>query len=310
MSMKLSVVVPVYGCPEALNPLHSRLVKTLSELTKSYEIIFVNDGCPKNSWKEIRKICSIDKKTIGINLSRNFGQLHSTNAGLNYATGDYVVLMDCDLQDRPESIKELFNEVENGYDIVFARRLNRKDSKLTLFLSKMFYKVYNSLVDGNYDGNIGNYCIAKKNILEEYNRINDNNKSFTTVLSWMGYKSKIIDIEGDERYEGKSSYTLSRKIDLAIDMLTSQSNKPLKAVVYLGIIFSIFSFIFLIFQIVKYFVYKNITEGWTSIIAAIFLMGGLTLTCLGCVGIYVGNIFNQTKGVPEYLVSEIINGKK
>lgn len=307
--MKLSIVIPVYGCPEALKPLHERLTETINKITKSYEIIFVNDGCPKNSWEEIKKVCKNDKKAIGINLSRNFGQLHSTNAGIDYATGDYVVLMDCDLQDPPEAISDLYNEINKGYDIVFARRKNRKDSKLTLLFSNLFYKVYNKLVDGYYDGGIGNFCIVKKEVVEEYKKINDKNKSFTIVLSWMGYNTKIIDIEGNERYEGKSSYNFAKKLDLAIDMLTSQSNKPLKIVVYIGILIAFVSFIYLLIQIIRYLVLKNITEGWTSIIGAIFLMGGIMLISIGCVGIYIGNIFNQTKGNPEYLIKEIINKK-
>lgn len=307
--MKISVVVPVYGCPEALKPLHNRLTNSLCKITKSYEIIFVNDGCPKNSWLEINNICKNDKKVVGINLSRNFGQLHSTNAGIDYATGEYVVLMDCDLQDQPEAIADLYSEINNGYDIVFVRRKNRKESKLTLFFSRMFYKVYNKLVDGYYDSEIGNYCIVKKEVVDEYKKIEDKNKSFTTVLSWMGYSTKTIDIECDERYEGKTSYTFSKKLDLAIDMLTSQSNKPLKIVIYMGMVIAFASFIYLLVQIIKYLVLKNITEGWTSIIGAIFLMGGIMLISIGCVGIYIGNIFNQTKGNPEYLIKEIINKK-
>lgn len=308
-NVKISVVVPVYGCPGAIKPLYERLVKTINIITKSYEIIFVNDGCPKNSWQGIKEICKNDKKVIGINLSRNFGQLHSTNAGIDYASGDYIVSIDCDLQDPPEAIFDLYNEIDKGYDVVFAKRKNRKDSKLTILFSKLFYKVYNRLVDGYYDGDIGNFCIVKKEIVEEYKKINDKNKSFTTVLSWMGYNTKIIDIESDERYEGKSSYTFSKKLDLAIDMLTSQSNKPLKIVVYIGMIIAFASFIYLLVQIVKYLVLKNITEGWTSIIGAVFLMGGIMLISIGCVGIYIGNIFNQTKGNPEYLIKEIINKK-
>lgn len=307
--MDISIVVPVYGCPEALIPLHDRLTKTIKKLKKSYEIVFVNDGCPKNSWEIIEKICKKDRKTVGINLSRNFGQIHSTNAGISYASGDYVVLMDCDLQDKPEGIENLFNEINKGYDIVFAKRINRKDSAITKLFSKIFYRIYNSLIDGNYDGDICNYCIVRRKVVDEYLKINDNNKSFTVTLSWMGFKSSVIEMDSDERFEGKSSYTFRKKIDLAIDLLTSQSNKPLKLVVYLGSIIAFISFIFLFIQIIKYYV-SDVPAGWTSIIASIFFMGGLMLLCLGGIGIYVGNIFNQTKGKPEYLIDEILNPSK
>ena len=308
--INISVVVPVYGCPEALEPLYKRIKKTIKSINKKYEIIFVNDGCPKGSWDIIKKICKKDKNVVGINLSRNFGQLHSTNAGIANAKGEHVVLMDCDLQDKPEGIVDLFVEIEKGFDIVFAKRKNRKDSKFAIITSKAFYKLYNFLVDGYYDGDICNFCIVRKKIVEKYNEIKDNNKSFTTTLAWMGYKTSFVEIEGEDRFEGKSSYTLSKKIKLAIDMLTSLSNKPLMIIAYLGVIIAFLAFLFLILQIVKFIIFRDAPEGWTSTIASIFLMGGLILVGLGGVGIYLGNIFNQTNGIPEYLIDEILNKKQ
>lgn len=307
----ISVVIPVYGCPEALKPLHERLTKTLKSITRNYEIILVNDACPKGSWEHIKEICSKDKKVIGVNLSRNFGQLHSTNAGLNISKGEYVVLMDCDLQDRPENISILYDEIKKGYDIVLSRRNDRKDSGITLWLSRQFYNVYNMFSEGTYyDGDIGNFSIARRKVVDEYNRIADHNKSFVPMLVWMGFNSKTIDLESEERYEGKSSYTLSKKIDMAIDLLTSNSIKPLKAVMKCGIVIALIAFIYLMIQVIRHFVYNDLNEGWTSIIASIFLMSGIILICLGGVGIYLGNIFNQTKGVPEYIVQEVINSRE
>ncbi len=303
----ISVVVPVYGCPEALEPLYERVSNTINKLGKSYELILVNDGCPKGSWSVIEKLCKKDKHVVGVNLSRNFGQIHSTNAGIDLTRGENVVLMDCDLQDPPEGIEDLYNALCEGYDIVFAARKNRKDSALVKFLSRSFYKVYNMFADSFYDGDIANFCIVRRKIVDEYINIKDNNKSFTTTLSWMGYKTKKIYLEAEERYEGKSSYTFSKKLDMAIDMLTSQSNKPLKAIIKVGFVIAGLSFIFLLVQVARYFIMKDLTEGWTSIIASIFLMGGLLLTCLGGVGIYVGNIFSQTKGIPGYLIAETLN---
>lgn len=305
--MKLSIVIPVYGCPEALHPLYERLIKAIKKITSDYEILLVNDCCPKGSWKIIQEICKKDKRVVGINLVRNFGQIHSTNAGLKYANGDYVVLMDCDLQDKPEGIIDLYKEINNNYDVVFSQRKNRKDAKLTIFLSKLFYKIYNLFVEGKYDGTIGNLCIVTKKVINEYNKINDNNKSFINYLFWMGFKSKTIEIESDERYSGKSSYTFTKKLNLAIETIISQSNKPLKILLKFGFCIAVVGFIFLLIQIITYFNNKDIQEGWTSIIASIFFMGGLILMCLGGTGIYVGNIFDQSKGKPEYIIDEIIN---
>ena len=305
-----SVVVPVYGCPEALETLCQRTIATINKLKKSYEIVLVNDGCPKGSWKVIERLCKENKNIVGINLSRNFGQIHSTNAGIANTKGKYVILMDCDLQDKPEGIEDLYKKIQEGYDVVFAKRKDRKDSFLAKFSSKMFYKVYNYFVDGYFDGDIANFCIVKRKVVDEYNQIKGGNKSFTPTLTWMGYKQTAIEIESEERFEGKSSYTLSKKINLAIDMLTAQSVKPLKAVIKLGIIIAGLSFVYLLIQIIKYFTLKDVPVGWTSMIASIFMMSGIILISLGGVGVYVGNVFKQTRGMPEYIIEEIVNNKK
>lgn len=307
---KISVVVPVYGCPKALPELYKRVVDVFIDLNVDYEIILVNDGCPDGSWLEIEKICSKDENVMGIDLLRNFGQIHATNAGVDYATGDYIVVMDCDLQDKPEAIKDLYNKMLEGNDVVFVKRKNRKDNVFAITMSKLFYKIYNHYVSGYYDSDICNFCIVSKKVVDEYKKINDNNKSFTTTICWLNYKTDYIVYESEKRYEGKSSYTLGKKIDLAIDMLTSQSNKPLKTLIKFGVIVSIVGFIYLISQIVLYFIQGNINEGWTSIIASIMLFGGFVLISVGAVGIYVGNIFVQTKNLPGYIIKEIKNEKR
>ena len=140
--MKLSVVIPVYGCRAALPELHRRITESVRKITNDYEIILVNDACPQNSWETIQEICSNDLHVVGIEMSRNFGQLKATLAGLDYSTGDWVVVMDCDLQDRPEEIINLYNKALEGYDFVVARRKARKDSPLKILVSKCFYSIY------------------------------------------------------------------------------------------------------------------------------------------------------------------------
>ncbi len=306
----ISVVVPVYGCPEALVPLHDRIVETVKKLKKSYEIILVNDACPKGSWEVIQKICREDKKTVGVNLSRNFGQIHSTNAGIAKSKGQYVVLMDCDLQDPPEGIEKLYQTISEGHDIVFAKRKDRKDGPVAKMFSKLFYKVYNYFVDGYFDGDIANFCIVKRKVVDEYNKISDRNKSFTTTLAWMGFDTRTIEIESEERFEGKSSYTLGKKINLAIDMITSQSNKPLKFLMFFGFVMVLISLVAILIKIIAHFMGNDAPLGWTSLLATIVFIGGIQIISIGGVGIYIGNIFNQTNGRPEYLVSTVLNDNK
>ena len=308
--MKMSVVVPVYGCPEALHPLHRRLCDTINKITNDFEIILVNDGCPKNSWEKIEEICKKDEHVIGINLSRNFGQVNATNAGLEHASGDYIVLMDCDLQDRPEAITELYEEMEKGYDIVFAARKERKDNWFVKFCSKTFYKIYNQMVEGNFNPDIANFCMVRRKIVEEYCAIPEHNKAYTTILSWMGYRTSTLEIEGDERLEGKSSYNFKRRVALAIDMLTFQSNKPLYFFIKMGIAIGILAMLYIIYQLGIYFFIGGAPSGWMSLIAVVTLLGGIQLVSIGIVGIYIGNIFNETKNRKSYYIQEILNGNK
>ncbi len=306
--MKLSVVVPVYGCPGAVEPLYRRLTETLVQITEDYEIILVNDGCPKNSWSKVEEVCKIDKKVVGINLSRNFGQVNATNAGIEYSTGEYVVLLDCDLQDPPEAILQIYREIQRGYDIVFVGRKDRKDNPIVKFLSKQFYHVYNYMVEGYYNSDIGNFCIVRRKVVDEYCSLPEHNKCFTTTLSWMGYRSTVVMIEAEERLEGKSSYNLRKKIDLAIDMITFQSNKPLLFFIKLGLTIGILAVMYIIYQFIVYFVVGGAPSGWMSLIAVVSLLGGIQLVSMGVIGIYIGNIFNETKNRKSYFIQEILNG--
>lgn len=308
--MKISIVVPVYGCPEAIELLHERTVNAVKQITDDYELILVNDSCPKGSWKNIQELCKKDKKVVGINLSRNFGQVNATNAGIEYATGDYVVLMDCDLQDRPEAIVDLYAKIQEGNDIVFVGRQNRKDNPIQRFFSNSFYKVYNYLVDGYYNPAIGNFCMVSRQVVDEYCSLPEHNKSFTTILCWMGYRSDMIMVESDKRLEGKSSYNMRKRINLAIDMITFQSNKPLHFFVKLGVVIGMLAFLFIIYQLGVYIFVGGTPSGWMSLIAVVTLLGGIQLVSLGVIGIYIGNIFNETKNRKAYFIQEVLNGKE
>ena len=164
--MDISVVIPVYGCRAALRELYERLTKSLNEITAEYEIILANDNCPQNSWEVIEQICLEDRKVKGIQLSRNFGQMPAILAGLDHSTGDWVVVMDCDLQDRPEEIINLYNKAQEGYDVVFARRKTRKDSSFKILVSKAFYKIFSFATDRNYDPALCNFSICRRAVIE------------------------------------------------------------------------------------------------------------------------------------------------
>lgn len=307
--MDISVVIPMYGCKAAVRELHQRLVKTLEQITEDFEIIMVNDACPQNSWEVIEEICKEDRRVKGIEMARNFGQIKAITAGLDYSTGDWVVVMDCDLQDRPEEILNLYNKAQEGYDVVFARRANRKDSPLKVFVSKIFYKIYSFASDGNYDPAICNFSISRRVVIDNYCKMRELHRAFVIYVKWLGFRQTAIDVEHNERYEGKSSYNMKKRMKMAGEILTSQSDKLLRFTVSFGFLMTLASFIAIIVLIIRYF-YGNVATGWTSIIATNCLIGGIIIMVVGLVGIYVGNIFMQTKQRPLYVVRQILNDEK
>ena len=308
--MKISVVVPVYGCPAAVKPLSDRLCTTLSQVTEDFEIILVNDACPRGSWAEIEKVCAENPKVIGIEMARNFGQIRAITAGLDYASGDWIVVMDCDLQDRPEGILDLYAKAQEGYDVVFARRKERKDSAIVKFFSKAFYKVYDYFTDGNYDNAICNYSISKREVIQHYCDMREQNRAYTLFLKWLGYRQIAIDIEPDARFEGKSSYNMSRKIKMATQFITAQSNKPLQFSVGMGFVIAILSVIYAFFRVAMYIITGSVPEGWTTLIVFLCFLSGVILISNGILGIYVGYIFNEVKQRPLYVVRSVLNPHK
>lgn len=307
----ISVVIPVYGCRAAIPELHRRLCESLEKISKAFEIILVDDYCPQNSWEEIQKVCEKDKRVIGIHMARNFGQIRAITAGLDKSRGDWVVVMDCDLQDRPETIPELYQKAQEGYDVVFARREGRKDSAITKFLSKCFYKVYDYFTDGTFDSSICNFSISKRKVIDYYCRMREQNRAYTMFIRWLGFKQTAIDMPADERFEGKSSYNLKRKLKMAFEIITSQSNKPLLFSVKLGFVSAFLALIYIIYLVFREIILGDVLVGWTSIVASIYLMGGIIILCaIGVVGIYVGNIFNEAKNRPLYVIDECLNAKE
>ena len=310
MSKKISVVIPVYGCRDALKELCERLEKTLSSISKEYEIILVNDSCPQNSWEVIEELCTTNKKIVGIELSRNFGQMKAILAGLDSATGDYVVVMDCDLQDKPEEIPKLLEKIEDGYDVVFAKRASRKDKKRKIFIAKLFYKFYSFAVGQKYDPELCNFCMAKKNVIEAYCKMREEHRAFVMYLQWLGFKQTAVAVEHAPRKSGKSSYSLKKRLKLASEILLSQSDKFLRLIVKFGLILSFLSLVAIIALIIVHIFFEPQLSGWVSIITTVCLIGGINISVIGIVCLYVGNIFVQVKERPLYVVCTKLNDKE
>ena len=302
----ISVVIPVYGCSTSLNQLYNRLEKTLSSITNNFEIIMVNDASPDNAWDTIKKLSQKDKRVKGLNLSRNFGQHHAITAGLDYACGDWVVVMDCDLQDQPEEIIRLYDKAMEGHDAVFGRRYQRKDRFFKKLGSKLYYKVYNYFTEGQQiDNTVAYFGIFSKQVIENFKNMKEQSRSILLFIRWMGFDIAYIDIEHAKRQAGTSSYNFRKLTELAFDRIIAHSNKPLRLFVKLGFSFSLLSFLYGIYTMIRYFLYGVSVEGWTTVIVSIYFVGGLLFANLGILGIYIGKIFNETKNRPLYIVKEL-----
>ena len=305
--MDLSVVSPVYRGEKMLSELVERIHKAISPLTDDYEIVLVNDSSPDNSWERISEICAVDKKVKGINLSHNFGQPYAITAGLTYAKGNYVAVIDCDLQNKPEDLPAMYQKALEGYDVVSARRVVREDTFMKRMSSAIFHRVYDFLSGFDTDKAVAEFGIYSRKIVDVYCSIPEYSRSFVELIHTLGFKKTTVDVLHDHRLEGKSSYNLYRLLKLSYDSIISNSNRPLHLAVALGLMMSILSFLMAIYNIFAKFLGLNEVAGYTSTIFSIWFVGGLLLLMMGVLGLYIGKIFDQVKGRPVFIVSDTLN---
>ena len=303
-----SIISPVYGASASLRELVQRIKASVETLTDNYEIILVEDHGPDTSWEIIEKICATDPKIIGIRHSRNFGQQYALNCGLDHARGEWIVTLDCDLQDRPEEIVNLYNKAQQGYDIVLASRQNRQDDFLKKFFSRIFYHLLSYLTDTHMDSSVANFAIYHHKVVDALRSMNDYYRYYPTMIHWVGFRLTKLPIAHAERPDGKrSSYNFRKRLTLAFDTIVSFSDKPLRLTVKLGLLISLITALLAIVLVVRYFVKAEAVSGWTSTFLSIWFVSGLVITILGMIGIYVGKIFENVKGRPTYIVGQRLN---
>lgn len=303
----ISVVTPVYGCRECLRELYKRLKLAIEQITADFEIILVNDASPDNAWEVIKQLATEDDRVKGIDLSRNFGQHNAITAGIDSAKGDWVVVMDCDLQDQPEEIEKLYKLAQEGYDVVFGRRNQRQDSLIKKLGSKAFYTVFDYFTDNKSDNSVANFSICSQHVIENFRKLREHNRSFPLFIRWMGFRTAYVDIEHAKRYAGKTTYNFSKLMKFATDSIVAQSNKPLKLSIRFGFLLSFSSIIYVLFLMIRYYFLAVPVEGWTSLMVSIYFVAGLLFLNMGLLGLYIGKIFEETKNRPIYIIKEKIN---
>jgi dolichol-phosphate mannosyltransferase len=307
---KISVVVPMYYEEEVAEECYKRLKNVLNELNDyEHEIIFVNDGSKDKTLEILEQISYNDKTAKVISFSRNFGHQAAVQAGLKYTTGDAVVIIDADLQDPPELIKDMIKLWENGNDVIYAKRKKREgESVFKLFTAKMFYRVLNGMSNIEIPKDTGDFRLADRKVVDVINSLPEHDKFLRGLFSWVGFKQTPIEYERKERFAGKTKYPLKKMIKLAKDGIFSFSAKPLKFVGGMGAFSILISIVILIYSLVSYALQlNNLTPGWTSIMITITFFTGMQLLSLYMIAEYISRIYEESKNRPVYIIDKKIN---
>ncbi len=301
--MHLSIVSPVYQAEELIDELVLRLLDQILPLTSSFEIIFVEDGSRDGSWEKVEKWCLKDERIKGVQLSRNFGQHAAIAAGIEAASGEWVVVMDCDLQDRPEEIPALYHKAQEGYEVVLARRNQRRS-----LASKLFYYGLSFLSGITYDSSIANFGIYHRKAIDPMLQIQSSIQYFPAMVHWVGFRQTTLLVDHAERPRGKSSYSFAKKFRLALNVMLVYSDKLLRMMIGFGMLISLFALVFagsIVFRALRGTIPVS---GYPSLIVSISFFSGVIIFTLGVLGLYVGKIFESIKAKPTYLIYRKING--
>jgi glycosyltransferase involved in cell wall biosynthesis len=278
------------------------LKTALESISPDFEIVLVEDCGGDNSWQVIERLAAADPRVCGIQFSRNFGQHYGITAGLDYCHGDWVVVMDCDLQDRPEEIPRLYAKAQEGYDIVLARRGARQDPFLKRMTSLLFYKFFSYLADIEYDGASGNFRIMSRKVVTSFRRMGEQLRFFGGLVQWLGFPTASIEVEHAERFEGNSTYTFSKLWKLATETIIAYSDKPLRIGVRFGFGMAALAFCYGMYILFRAWTYGSPIPGWNSMIVSLYFIGGIIIAMLGIIGIYLGKSFDESKKRPLYIV--------
>lgn len=310
--LEISVIVPIYNESLNISLLHSRLSGVLQQMKVSYEMVFVNDGSKDNSIDLVRALATQYPEVKFIDLSRNFGHQIAVSAGLDRVEGEKVVIIDADLQDPPELIMDLYAKMQQGYEVVYAKRKRRKgEGFLKLLTAKAFYRILSNITTINIPVDTGDFRIMDKKVVMALRQMPETHKFLRGQISWIGYRQTFVEYERNERNAGKTGYTYRKMLRFALDGITAFSNFPIKLVTVMGFVVSFFAFMMIVYTfVVKYFTNQDIEKGWASIMVGILFLGGVQLISIGILGEYISRINTDVRKRPLYFVKETNMGGK
>lgn len=303
--VKYSIVVPVYNEEEVIHETYRRLTEVMHSTKEAYELLFVNDGSRDRTAEIIKEYSEQDPAVVLLDFARNFGHQIAITAGMDYARGEAVVVIDADLQDPPELILEMIEKWKQGFDVVYAKRTKRKgETYFKKQTAAMFYRFLRAMTDIDIPLDTGDFRLLDRKVCNQMNSIQEKNRFVRGLVSWVGFKQIAVEYERDERLAGESKYPLKKMLKLSMDGITSFSYKPLKLASYAGVTLSGIGFIYLLVVLyLKLFTDSTIT-GWSSLIVIQLFFSGIILIILGMIGEYIGRIYDETKNRPLYIVRE------
>ena len=297
----VSVVIPVYNAADCLAELYRRLVAVLEPRVPSFEIVLIEDHGTDNSWNVIVSLARKDSRVRGYQLSRNFGQHPAIAAGLSRAQGDRIIVMDCDLQDQPEEIPKLL-EASKEVDIVFARRVSRTDNSYRKLGSRSFFGILRFLSGQSVDPHVGTFSVLTNQVASAYGAAVDRHAHYLQVLRWLGFRHGYVAVMHGQRFAGKSSYSIRKLMRHLMNGIVTQSERLLYISSFLGFAFCLLAVAQIIFLVIRKLFYGIDVEGWASLMAAVWLVGGTLLFCTGVLGIYIAKIFEQGQKRPTFII--------
>ncbi|MEK3833183.1 MULTISPECIES: glycosyltransferase family 2 protein [unclassified Paenibacillus] len=310
VQVRYSIIIPMFNEEAVIQETYRRIKKVMGITGEPYELIFVNDGSTDNCAQMIEEYSYWDESVKLIDLSRNFGHQVAITAGMDYALGDAVVIIDADLQDPPELIPEMIAEWKQGYQVVCAKRIKRNgESLFKKWTASLFYRVLRYSTDISIPVDTGDFRLMDRRVCDEMKRLPEKNRFVRGLVSWVGFRQKAIEYEREERLAGETKYPFRRMLKLSLDGITSFSYKPLKLAGVLGALLSVSGFLYLMYVLYLALFTDAAVKGWASMIGITLTFNGFVLLMLGILGEYVGRIYDESKGRPLYIVQEFYSGR-
>ncbi|MBM3267170.1 MAG: glycosyltransferase family 2 protein [Candidatus Sericytochromatia bacterium] len=305
MDPVLSVVVPIFNEEAIVPELHSRLTSALGAIGETYEVLLINDGSRDRSLDLMRAAAAADSRVRVVDLSRNFGHQIAITAGMDYARGKAVVVIDADLQDPPEVIAKLVARWREGYQVVYAVREHRVgETAFKKVTAAAFYRLIRRITNVDIPVDTGDFRLMDRSVVDALKRIREKHRFVRGLVSWVGFRQTGVTYVRQERFAGETKYPLRKMLKFAFDGITSFSFVPLQMATYLGFAVSGLSFLAICWVLVETLVFHETVQGWSSLMVAVLFLGGIQLMTIGLIGEYVGRIYDEVKGRPLYLVRE------